>query len=64
MPLSEQPLYKEDWIGLRSLDERGRLVLDEVPGVHMHFSLQWFTDNVIQKYLAASAARVDPGRAA
>ncbi|EFJ40725.1 hypothetical protein VOLCADRAFT_84379 [Volvox carteri f. nagariensis] len=51
VPLYDQPLYKEDWIGLRSLDERGQLVLEEAPGAHMQFTLQWFADNVIRKYL-------------
>jgi palmitoyl-protein thioesterase len=57
IPLREQPLYLEDWIGLRSLDEQGRLILDEIPGVHMQFTLQWFTDNVIAKYLAGSSSQ-------
>lgn len=33
--LREQLLYTEDWIGLRRLDEAGRLVLAEAPGGHM-----------------------------
>jgi palmitoyl-protein thioesterase len=35
VPLQSQPLYTEDWIGLRDLDERGRLHLDHCPGEHM-----------------------------
>ncbi|KAK4686219.1 palmitoyl-protein thioesterase, partial [Tremellales sp. Uapishka_1] len=33
--LKDQPLYKEDWIGLRALDEKGRLQLEHCPGEHM-----------------------------
>lgn len=51
VPLRQQPLYTEDWLGLRALDERGALLLLEAPGVHMQFTLQWFTENVIDKYL-------------
>jgi hypothetical protein len=32
---------QEDWIGLKDLDERGRIEFKEVPGGHMHFSLDW-----------------------
>jgi palmitoyl-protein thioesterase len=34
-PLRERKIYKEDWIGLRALDERGALVFEEVEGDHM-----------------------------
>ena len=33
--LYDQPLYKEDWIGLRELNERGRLRFEHCPGAHM-----------------------------
>lgn len=32
---------QEDWIGLRELDEGGRLERKEAPGPHMHFTLDW-----------------------
>ena len=35
IPLYEQPLYTGDWIGLRTLDEKGRLRLAHCPGAHM-----------------------------
>lgn len=35
IPLPLQPLYTEDWIGLRTLDERGKLHLEHCPGAHM-----------------------------
>eukprot|EP00198_Chlamydomonas_reinhardtii_P009607 XP_001698944.1 predicted protein [Chlamydomonas reinhardtii] len=51
VPLQEQPLYTEDWIGLKRLDQAGRLVFEEAPGQHMQFSLDWFGSNVVDRYL-------------
>ncbi|KXZ55785.1 hypothetical protein GPECTOR_2g1335 [Gonium pectorale] len=66
VPLRQQPLYTEDWIGLRSLDGAGRLVMDEVAGAHMQFSISWFRDNVVDRYLAPAkgevAAKVEVAR--
>ncbi|KAI9739137.1 MAG: hypothetical protein M1834_007350 [Cirrosporium novae-zelandiae] len=36
--LRNRTIYKEDWLGLRWLDERGRLAFDEVEGGHMDIS--------------------------
>jgi palmitoyl-protein thioesterase len=36
IPMRLQPLYTEDWIGLRKLDKSGRLVLESCEGEHMH----------------------------
>ncbi|TFY52770.1 hypothetical protein EVJ58_g9828 [Rhodofomes roseus] len=35
VPMRLQPLYVEDWIGLRTLDERGAVVLETCDGEHM-----------------------------
>lgn len=35
LPLSSLPLYQDDYIGLRTLDERGDLVRRVCKGVHM-----------------------------
>jgi len=37
-PLKKRDLYKEDWLGLRSLDEKGGLVFKTAPGGHMQLS--------------------------
>lgn len=42
---------QEDWVGLRELHERGRIVFDEIPGAHMHFTLQYFEEHVVKRYL-------------
>merc|ERR1711887_365327 len=50
VPLKESPLYTEDWIGLKTLDERGALHFLEVEGDHLQFSRQWFIDEIINVY--------------
>ena len=37
-PLKERDLYKEDWLGLRELDEQGKLDFATIPGDHMQLS--------------------------
>jgi palmitoyl-protein thioesterase len=37
-PLYERPIYKEDWLGLRQLGEKGKLEFNTIPGQHMHIS--------------------------
>lgn len=55
VPLRQQRIYKEDWIGLKALDKAGRLTLATVPGAgHMQFTLDWFEESVIRPYLAPS----------
>ena len=49
--LRDQPLYREDWIGLRALDESGRLVTFDCPGQHMHFTDEWFKRHVLDAHL-------------
>lgn len=41
-PLKERLMYKEDWLGLKELDERGGLKLESCPGGHMELD-----DNVL-----------------
>lgn len=36
--LRELPMYKEDWLGLRALDEKGALRFETSPGSHMELS--------------------------
>ncbi|CAN7990682.1 unnamed protein product [Ixodes pacificus] len=50
VPLQQQKIYTEDWIGLKQLDESGRLVFLSTPGDHLQTDKQWFIDNII-KYL-------------
>lgn len=48
IPMREQPLYVEDWIGLRELDERGGVVFASCTGEHMQMGDCW--EELIVKY--------------
>jgi palmitoyl-protein thioesterase len=37
-PLKERDIYKQDWIGLKALDDKGGLVFRTTPGGHMQLS--------------------------
>ena len=41
IPMRLQPLYTEDWIGLRRLDEQGDVVFETCPGEHMQLGDCW-----------------------
>lgn len=51
VPLEESPLYLEDRIGLRKLDETGRLHQIKVPGNHLQYKMNWFMDQIASFYL-------------
>ncbi|KAJ7209623.1 palmitoyl-protein thioesterase [Mycena pura] len=48
VPMREQPLYVEDWIGLRELDERGGVDFAECEGVHMQIGECW--EDLVRQY--------------
>jgi len=50
-PLRETPLYTEDRIGLKALDESGRLHFLTVEGNHLEFSRDWFIQEIVNVYL-------------
>ncbi|KAI9824468.1 MAG: hypothetical protein M1832_002003 [Thelocarpon impressellum] len=50
-PLVERPLYTEDWLGLKTLNESGRLHLRETEGGHMQLTDELLTD-VFRTYFA------------
>jgi palmitoyl-protein thioesterase len=35
VPLDEQRLYTEDWIGIKALEDNGRMIFEHCPGEHM-----------------------------
>jgi len=49
IPMREQPLYRDDWIGLRELDERNRVVFDVCEGEHMQISACW--ERIVRQYV-------------
>jgi palmitoyl-protein thioesterase len=51
IPLRRRQLYKEDWLGLKALDEQGKLDFATTPGVHMHLTDEILTQ-VFKDYFA------------
>lgn len=49
IPMRLQPLYKEDWIGLRTLDERGGVVFEACIGEHMQIKECW--ERLVRQYV-------------
>lgn len=52
--LQDSPLYKEDWIGLKQLDQTKRLKLLGTIGDHLQFHVhgKWFNDEIVEPYLS------------
>jgi palmitoyl-protein thioesterase len=54
IPMRLQPLYTEDWIGLRELDERGAVVLETCEGEHMQLGDCW--ERLVRKFAGGAPA--------
>ncbi|KAF8556342.1 palmitoyl-protein thioesterase [Imleria badia] len=52
VPMKLQPLYTEDWIGLRILDERGAVDLVTCPGRHMQLTGCW--ESLAEKWIGGT----------
>lgn len=52
VPIHSQPLYQEDWIGLRQLDEKGGVVFETCVGEHMQMGDCW--KQLVQEYVGSS----------
>jgi len=51
--LQESVLYTEDRLGLRAMDEAGKLKFYEVDGDHIQFGRPWFNETIIGPFLSA-----------
>ncbi|XP_013775536.1 palmitoyl-protein thioesterase 1-like [Limulus polyphemus] len=49
--LQNSTLYKEDWLGLKLMDKAGKLHFLETKGDHLEIDLDWFSKNIISKFL-------------
>ena len=47
LPLNESAIYQEDWLGLRTLDESGRLHFFSVEGKHVEIDYDWVAEYII-----------------
>ncbi|KAF9241649.1 Alpha/Beta hydrolase protein [Melanogaster broomeanus] len=52
VPMKLQSLYIDDWIGLRTLDERGAVVLATCPGEHMQLGGCW--EELVGKWIGSA----------
>jgi len=52
--MKQTPQYYS--LGLQQLDEQAKLILDWIPGQHMQFSFEWFSENVVAKYLNVTSS--------
>jgi len=50
IPMRMQPLYEEDLIGLKTLDEAGKVHLESCDAAHMHIKLECWED-IVLKYV-------------
>lgn len=44
-------MFFQDRLGLKVLEESGRLQFLSVPGNHLQFSEEWFLNEIVKKYL-------------
>lgn len=50
IPLVDQVMYNEDWLGLRKMSGDGKLAFEECPGFHMQIPIDWF-DDMLERHL-------------
>ncbi|KAI9480433.1 MAG: palmitoyl-protein thioesterase 1-like protein [Benjaminiella poitrasii] len=58
LPLQNQTLYEEDWLGLKYLNDNGRLEFLVCPGQHMQISDNYLDEKVIRPYLIEDKVRM------
>lgn len=49
--MTQSKLYTEDRLGLKEMNEAGRIHFLASPGDHLQFTEQWFIDNIVNKFL-------------
>ena len=49
--MEESVLYKNDTLGLKTLDESGRLFKLATDGDHLQFKEEWFLENIVSKFI-------------
>lgn len=52
LKLKDSPLYKEDWLGLKQLDEQNKLKLLGTEGDHLRLGREWFKKNIIDEFIS------------
>lgn len=49
--MNETAIYTEDRIGLKSMNDQGKLHFLSVEGDHLRFTEEWFIENIVDKFL-------------
>nr|NP_001298989.1 palmitoyl-protein thioesterase 1 precursor [Papilio xuthus]BAM18109.1 palmitoyl-protein thioesterase 1 [Papilio xuthus] len=49
--LEQSDLYVQDRLGLKKMEESGKLVFLSTPGDHLQFPQDWFVEKILQPYL-------------
>lgn len=49
--MNQTDIYLKDRIGLKKLNEEGRLKIIKIPGQHIRFKYEWFRNEILDKYL-------------
>lgn len=52
LPMRLQPIYLENWIGLRELDQRGGIVFETCKGEHMQMGDCW--EDLVRKFVGGA----------
>merc|ERR1711957_644089 len=55
--MKDAPWYKEDWFGLRTLDEAKKIETYATPGNHLRFGMA-FLEQMVQKYFVAAESTI------
>ncbi len=58
--LKDRPIYKEDWLGLKTLDKKGGLIFEEIEGGHMQLSEKLLT-HVMKTYFGPANTSTSTG---
>ncbi|XP_064119123.1 palmitoyl-protein thioesterase 1-like [Macrobrachium nipponense] len=51
LPLRESRLYQEDRLGLKEMDEAGKLHFLSVDADHLRFGVEWFFQEIVNKFV-------------
>ena len=50
LPLEETEGYINDWLGLKTLNERGDLILNEIDTAHIKYNMTWWKKHVLPMF--------------
>eukprot|EP00245_Coleochaete_scutata_P006159 TRINITY_DN20349_c0_g1_i1.p1 TRINITY_DN20349_c0_g1~~TRINITY_DN20349_c0_g1_i1.p1 ORF type:complete len:134 (+),score=16.03 TRINITY_DN20349_c0_g1_i1:92-493(+) len=60
LPYYETELYEQDWIGLRSLDQQGKVAFVNSPGVHLNVTYKLLREVILPALQPPGSRRLPP----